>query len=421
MLNKFKILLIALLFSALANAQDTLFLPRFETQSMFFETAFSSEMRSNTLPNSLLSKMLLGGKISDADKDLARFGSKNAYLENSLQAHMRLEQLFVTAFDIKNIGYSIAIEQEVATTVVFDQPLYTLALHGNESFFESPFQSSEDAINNFNLSHFKLGLIKTFGSQKHKIGLDLGYALVWNYFDLSISSMRIDFGGAAFTTPNYTGSFNLNTPDTAHLFDMNFKGQGFTLSMQYRYDNLKNIRFGVKLVNFGRLYFPKSGFSGSKEVGNDSMLFYIPNILDPSESIQHFNAADSLKTLLFGDLSRQKYAVYSPADIYFDFTYLSSNNLQYGLLFQHRFFANWQSPKIALSVAYSYKKRYLFGALISKSDFNIVDLGLFMKTEFKNGIGFSIGSNYLSSIFIPKHASGLGGFATFTYKIKSYD
>lgn len=419
--SKFKLLFLMLLTAVSLSAQDTLFLPRFETQSLKFETAFTSDIRSNALPNTLLSKLLFGGTISDADKDLARFNFKNGFLHSNWNANLRLEHMFNSAFTIKDVGYSIALEQDISTAVIFDKSLYSLIFRGNERFFNTPFSSSKDAFSNTNLSILKVGVLKSFGAQKHKVGIDLGYALVWNYFNLDLQQLDIDFGGTAFNTPNYQANFNLQAPDTAHLFGMSYQGQGFTVSMHYRYSNFKNLDFSIKLVNFGRLYFPNSGFSGSKEIANDSMFFYIPSILDPSESIQNFNAIDSLKAMLFNDLSRKKFGVNSPADVFFDINYKAKNNLQYGIMVRHRFFANWINPTIAFSMAYLYKKQHLFGLLLTKDDYALLDFGLFYKTEYKNGLGFSLGTKYLSSIFLPKHSSGLGGFATFTYKINSYD
>ena len=357
---------------------------------------------SSAQPVSFTNKLLFGGYIDNAEKDVVSKQLKDLNY-GGLDFSSDLYVAFKTDSLAKNSAIFIGGGYSYFQSLAYTRDFFNIAFYGNTLYEGDTANFTHSAFNGYSLVEYKAGFVKKFGTKNGNwnIGLSGGFVQGLSARDAEVNS------GILATAPDgefldVTLDFEYNNTGNDPVSYSNTKGKGFSFDIFSSFQNTeKQFEISMSLQDLGKMYWentPANYVADTSYVFEGIDISYVFNASGTNSN----GTSDSIYDILGIDTTFLPFQTTTPAKLNVSFTkYFSGTDLFMNAGAQYYLFTPYQIFLYGRFGKHFQNADMQVSAVLNVGGFGSYGFGFDLEKKLFNTVVFRIGSNSILGFILP--------------------
>jgi hypothetical protein len=374
------------------------------------------EMSSNALDLDFAKNFYRGGFIDKTTKDRISDRLTN---ENRIGSDLNFAAYYAwkpdTFFHNKSdVSLFMQVKNNEHFDSQFSRDLFSLAFYGNRQFAGDTAMLGNFSLQLLRFQEFQFGVLWSGLDSTARLGIGVSVIKAEQYFSVRAENAEL-FTSEDGAYIDFNTSLEAFSSDTSNTGFSKFNGFGVAADffIETPYQGKRKGKILISVSDVGLIAWNES----SQRYNADTLYRFegvqVNNIFDVRDSSLNNISSDSLFSELT-DLKRQSFTISIPATLHIrQASYFGRFELVKG--FKYVFNASYKGY-FYLEGNYHFMNKLSLGAVAGFGGYGKLGYGINASKTFRSGTQVLIGSNHLEGLITPKHAAGVGVFASLRQK-----
>ncbi|MFA6925150.1 MAG: hypothetical protein WC223_12970 [Bacteroidales bacterium] len=394
---------------------NNLFDKNYRIKKITLETGNNTEINSNVISNEFINKALKGGYIDDILKNrISQQLLKNNILGGEMNSYLKLTLHNDSAC---GLSYYLKVKNCNYLNMKFSKDLFNLSLYGNKMFEGKTADMGNSELNYLNYDQFSFGIISRYKADDLTYEFSIGLGV-----NLGRKSLNVDLRkGDLFTQSlgeyiDFNADYDVSVSDASRKSALSYSGFGTCVSFSYSIENRHNDIFSISFDNVGSIKWnKKSWFYYRPDTSFHFEGWEVPSFINMNSKIFESANIDSIINKYGYKNKTTRFITGLPSIFNISYLYKASNAVDFNFGIKYLINANY-TPLYYLKTIISPNKYNLFSLVVSYGGYgnsNIfvnheANFGLEFAHDFRKGLIFDVGSNYVNGLIFPRTTRGEG-------------